>query len=105
MSDFLEQIDRFINQLTSAQGSLEDQIYLQECDMESTLAKIRTVSDYQEWGKWPAIELSTTDHLVLRVSHRSANGLLSRWSMAYPIELVLSGWVSCIQCYDSNSTN
>ena len=51
MTDFLEQIDNFIHQLTSAQGSLEDQIYLQECDVEAALAKIKTMSDYQEWGK------------------------------------------------------
>lgn len=50
VSDFLEQISKFITQLSSAQGSLEDQICLQDCDMESTLAKIKTMSDYQEWG-------------------------------------------------------
>lgn len=52
MTEFLEQIDNFINQLTAAQGSLEDQIYLQECDVESALAKIKTMSDYQEWGEF-----------------------------------------------------
>ena len=46
----MEQIDRFIQTLTSAQGSLEDHIHLQECDLDSALAKIRTMSDYQEWG-------------------------------------------------------
>ena len=51
VTDFLEQIDGFITSLTSAQGSLNDQIYLHECDVDSALAKIRTMSDYQEWGR------------------------------------------------------
>ena len=59
VSDFLDQLDRFINSLSIAKGNMEGKVQLCEHDhLESMLDSLKTASDFQQAGKEKCCDLA-----------------------------------------------